>query len=183
MKKNLNSHSSRKTETIKQRSIYVYLPTFEMIDKWKKRADDAGVSISKFVIEHVENSLRQEEGETDYESRLELIEKNKMLQEENLDLQKRCKMLDTVVERLEGELREYRVKPFVDDDAFGVRQYQSDLINLFKRRGVVRKDEIISSIGIDPSETVAIKGIRKQISNLEEYGIIKDIGARWKWML
>ena len=183
MKKNLNSCSSRKTDTIKQRSIYVYLPTFDMVDKWKKLADEVGVSISKFVIEHVENSLRQEEGVADYTSRLELIEKNKMLQEENLDLQKRCKMLDTVVERLEKELREYRVKPFVDDDAIGVRQYQGDLINLFKRRGVVRKDEILASLGVDPSEVVAIKGIRKQISGLEEYGIIKDVGAKWKWVL
>ena len=105
-----------------------------------------------------------------------------MLQEENLDLQKRCKMLDTVVERLENELRDYRVRPFVDD-TFGVRQYQSELINLFKRRGVVRKDEILTSLGIEPSDSVMIKGIRKQISGLEEYGIIKDVGARWKWML
>ena len=182
MKKNLNSCDQSKSATIKKRAIYVYLPSFEMTDKWKKRADDAGVSISKFVIEHVENSLRQEEGEVDYESRLDLIEKNKMLQEENLDLQKRCKMLDTVVERLEGELREYRVKPFVDD-AFGVRQYQSDLIHLFKRRGVVRKDEVLSSLGIDPSDSFVVKGVMKQISGLEEYGIIKDVGAKWKWMM
>jgi len=183
MKKNLNSCDQSKSATIKKRAVYVYLPSFEMTDKWKNRADDAGVSISKFVIENVENSLRQEEGEANYESRLDLIEKNKMLQEENLDLQKRCKMLDTVVERLERELREYRMRPFVDDDAIGVRQYQSDLINLFKRRGVVRKDEVLASLGIDPSDTVMIKGIRKQISGLEEYGIIKDVGAKWKWMM
>ena len=183
MKKNLNSYEPSKSATIKKRAVYVYTPTFEMIDKWKKLADDVGVSISKFVIEHVENSLRQEEGEVDYESRLDLIEKNKMLQEENLDLQKKCKMLDTVVERLERELREYRIKPFVDDDVIGVRQYQGDLINLFKRRGVVRKDEVLSSLGVDPSDTFVIKGIRKQISGLEEYGIIKDVGARWKWLL
>ena len=98
-------------------------------------------------------------------------------------MQKRCRMLDTVVERLERELREYRVKPFVDDDVVGVRQYQGDLINLFKRRGVVRKDELLVSLGVDPSEVVAIKGIRKQISGMEEYGIIKDVGAKWKWVL
>ena len=183
MKKNLNSCDQSKSATIKKRAVYVYLPSFEMTDKWKKQADDAGFSISKFVIEHVENSLRQEEDEVDYESRLDLIVKNKMLQEENLDLQKRCKMLDTVVERLEGELREYRVKPFVDDDTLGVRQYQSDLINLFKRRGVVRKDEVLSSLGIDPSDSFVVKGVMKQISGLEEYGIIKDVGAKWKWMM
>jgi hypothetical protein len=183
MKKNLNSCGQSKSATIKKRTGYIYLPTFKMVDKWKKRADEAGVSFSKFVIEHVENSLRQEEGEADYESRLDLIEKSKKLQEENLDLQKRCKMLDTVVERLERELREYRVKPFVDDGVIGERRFQSDLINLFKRRGVVRKDEILESLGIDPSDSIVVKGVRKQVSVLEEYGIIKDVGARWKWML
>ena len=183
MKKNLNSCGTSKSATIKKRAVFCYLPTFAMVDKWKGLAKDAGVSISKFVIEHVENSLRQEEGKADYESRLDLIEKNKMLQEENLDLQKRCKMLDTVVDRLEGELREYRVKPFIDEDFVGVRQYQDDLIDLFKRRGVVRKDEILASLGIDPSETALVKGIGKQISGLEKYGIIKDVGAKWKWIL
>lgn len=183
MKKNLNSCGTNARVNIKLRAVYVYLPSIEMVDKWKRLADDVGVSISKFVIEHVENSLRQEEGEADYESRLDLIEKNKMLLEENLEFQKKCKMLDTVVECLERELREYRVKPFVDDGFFGVRQYQSELLNLFKRRGVVRKDEVLASLGVDPSETVLIKGIRKQISGLEEYGIIKDVGAKWKWLL
>ena len=47
-----------KTETIKERSIYVYLPSHEMVKAWKKRAKKQGASISKFVIEHVENSLQ-----------------------------------------------------------------------------------------------------------------------------
>jgi hypothetical protein len=49
-----------KTETIKQRAIYVYLPSQEMVDRWKKLAKEHGTSISKFVAENVENSLRQE---------------------------------------------------------------------------------------------------------------------------
>ena len=59
MKKNLNSCGTCKSATIKKRAIFCYLPTFEMVDKWKGLADGLGVSISKFVIEHVENSLRQ----------------------------------------------------------------------------------------------------------------------------
>jgi len=46
-----------KTETIKEGAVYVYLPSLEMADGWKRRADRAGVSISKFVIDRVEDSI------------------------------------------------------------------------------------------------------------------------------
>ena len=31
-----------KTETIKDRAIYVYLPSLEMVEDWKRRAEKAG---------------------------------------------------------------------------------------------------------------------------------------------
>jgi len=182
MAKDFDTHSKSKTDTIKKRTIYVYLPSFQIVDKWKKLAAKANVSISKFVLEHVENSLHQEEGEGDHISRIDLIERNKMLEEENMELRKRGRMLDTVVERLEGELREYRVKPFVDEDFVGVRKYQSEIIELFKSRGSIRKDDLLRLLEVKPSETVVIKGINKQISGLESYGLIKDKGAKWAWV-
>jgi len=93
-----------KTDTIKKRSIYVYLPSERMVSKWKENADKENLSISKFVIEHVENSLRQEEGEDSYTSRIELVEENRKLNEENKDFKRKIKILDTVVDRLEGSL-------------------------------------------------------------------------------
>ena len=53
----IESEEKTKTETIKERAIYVYLPTQEMADKWKELAETSNISISKFVIEHVERSL------------------------------------------------------------------------------------------------------------------------------
>jgi hypothetical protein len=64
-----------KTKTIKQRAIYVYLPSLEMTQDWKNRSKKAGTSISKYVIERVEDSFRREDGEEGYTSRLELIER------------------------------------------------------------------------------------------------------------
>jgi len=61
-----------KTETIKNRAVYVYLPSLEMAEDWRKRAERAGVSISRFVVERVEDSIRREEGEEGYLSRMEL---------------------------------------------------------------------------------------------------------------
>jgi hypothetical protein len=51
------------TETIEDRAIYVHLPSLEIVEDWKRRAEKAGVSVSKFVIERVEDSIRREEGE------------------------------------------------------------------------------------------------------------------------
>ena len=178
----VNASRESKSATIKQRAIYVYLPSHEMVARWKQLAGKSGGSISKFVIEHVENSVRQEEGAEEYISLTELVDEIRVLREENRELQKRNRMLDTVVDRLEKELREYRSKPFVEDDAVGVRKYQSDLLDLFRKRGVVRKDEVVELLGVDRSEIVTIKGIFKQIEGLEEYGVIKDVGAKWKWM-
>ena len=60
-----------KTETIKKRAIYVYLPSIEWKVRWDEYARKQGTSTSKFVVEHVENSLRQEE-DSNYRSRVEL---------------------------------------------------------------------------------------------------------------
>ena len=39
-----------KTETIKERSIYVYLPSVEKKKRWDDYAEKQGTSISKFVV-------------------------------------------------------------------------------------------------------------------------------------
>ena len=66
--------SGGKTETIKQRAVYVYLPSLGMMEDWKQRADKAGSSISKFVVERVEDSLRRDTGDEGSRSRLKLLQ-------------------------------------------------------------------------------------------------------------
>ncbi len=52
-----------KTETVKKRAIYVYLPSEEMAEEWKRIAKERKVSISKFVIECVNESLSKSESD------------------------------------------------------------------------------------------------------------------------
>ena len=54
--------SRGKTETIKQRAIYVYLPSLEMVEDWKRKAERAGVSLSRFLYEWVEDAIRRDKG-------------------------------------------------------------------------------------------------------------------------
>ncbi len=68
-----------KTRTIKDRAIYVYLPSLEMVEDWRRRAEGAGVSISSFVVKRVGDSIRREEG---YLSRAELVKRLRDAEEE-----------------------------------------------------------------------------------------------------
>ena len=170
-----------KTNTIKQRLIYVYLPSEEMVNQWKGLAGKSKISISRFVIEHVNNSVQQEQDSESYKSRLQLLDSVKKLTDENKELNKKVKMQNTLIDRLEKELREYRAKPFFKNDFLGYRKYELDLIRLFKTRLEVRKDEILDFLDVSPLDTDIVKGIMQQIENLEQYGFLKDIGGKWRW--
>lgn len=170
-----------KTDTIKERAIYVYLPSHKMTLNWKSLAEKSGISISKFVIEHVENSLQQEENREGYTSRAELLDQMRQVKEENRELHKKNLMLDNLVIRLEEELKGYRVKPFLEDDFTGIRKYETELIKLLQNRIEVRKEEILEHLGINPMDADIVKGIKMQLESLERYGLIKDIGSKWRW--
>ena len=66
-----------KNKELKKRAIYVYPPS-EMAEKWKKTASKASTSISKFVIEHVENSINLTEDDLRTKSKI-INEKNPLL--------------------------------------------------------------------------------------------------------
>jgi len=171
-----------KTATIKQRTIYVYLPSIEMVKDWKERAKRAGMSLSKFIIERVEDSIRREEGDEAYLSRLELIKRLREAEEEIRRLRKENKMLKMLVENLEKELRLHRARSFLEEDFVGVRRFSRELIDLLKERKALGPDEILELLNIDPAETELVKAINKQLEILEEYGLVEYSGRKWRWV-
>jgi uncharacterized protein YlxW (UPF0749 family) len=177
----MTTHKDSKTKTIKQRAIYVYLPSQQLATTWKKLADNAGSSISKFVIEHVQNSILQENEKDGFTPRIKLLEELRQLQDENKALQKRNRMLDTVVDRLEEELQTYRMKPFQEKEFTGIRQYEPQLIEIFKKRKEIRKEDLLPLLDIDSSEQEKIQAILNEVETLERYRLIKDMGGKWRW--
>jgi hypothetical protein len=171
----------RKTETIKERSIYVYLPSFEMVQDWKQRAEKGGVSISKFVIERVEESLRREEGEEGYVSRAELIKKSRDAEEELKKLRNENRLLKRLAENLDNELRRYRAQPFIEEAFEGVRRFDRDLIGLLRKGGSYTQEQILAHLNIDPSESDLVKAVSKQLEALEGYGLLEYKGRGWRW--
>jgi len=170
-----------KTETIKDRAIYVYLPSLGMVEDWKRRAEKAGVSISKFVIERVEESIRREEGEEGYLSRAELIKRLRDAEEELKKVKSENRLLKKLAENLDNELRRYRAQPFLEEAFEGVRRFDRDLIELLRRGGSYTEEQILTHLNIDPSDTDLVKAVSKQLEALEGYGLLEYKGRGWKW--
>jgi predicted RNase H-like nuclease (RuvC/YqgF family) len=169
-----------KTETIKERAIYLYLPSQQMVREWKDLAKKSGLSISKFVREHVENSLQQEK-EKSYVSRVDLIKKTRTLEEENSKFRKETRMLRSAYERLDDELRNYRAKPFLEEFK-GIRRYEKELIKVLRERKQVGNEDLLEVLGVDPRQSESVKAISKQLENLEAYGLVEPTIGGWRWI-
>ena len=170
-----------KTESIKQRSIYVYLPSLEMVEEWKAKASKAHTSISQFVIEHVGNSLRQEEGEEDFKPRAELIQQLHDKDAQMEKLTRESEILKLALERVENELRRYRAEPFLQEDFRGVRAYDKRLVELLRKGEAVDSDHLLRLLKIDPRDTPLVKAISTQLENLEAYGLVDKTRRGWRW--
>ena len=172
-----------KGKTIRERSVFVYLPSEETAKTWKELSDKAGCSISKFVIEHVENSLLQEQEKEGYAPRAVLLDELRRLREEIREIQKQNKMLNTVVERQDEELRYNRMKQVdIADKVFdGNRMLESRLVEEFIRRTEIRKENVLDILGVKPSDGETVKSVDRQIEILERYKLLKDMGGKWRW--
>jgi hypothetical protein len=170
-----------KTRTIKERAIYVYLPSEEMAGKWKKEADAAGISTSKFVTDRVEDSLRREEGEEGYVSRVELIKKVRDSEEELKELRRENALLKKLAENLDNELKRYRAKPFAEEGFQGVRAFEKGLVELLRAGRSYDQEEILSRLNVNPTDMEMVRAVSRQLEALEEYGLVEYSGRGWRW--
>ncbi|AGK62125.1 hypothetical protein Asulf_02172 [Archaeoglobus sulfaticallidus PM70-1] len=171
-----------KTETVKKRAIYVYLPSEEMAEEWKRIAKERNISISKFVVECVQESLSKDE--SDFVSRKELLDRVKKLEDENKELRKENRMLKNLVDKLDEELKIYRAKPFLESEFVGKREFSDELIDLFKRRKYVEYEELYLLLNVDPvNDQELVRSYLRQIEALEQYGLIESTARGWKWKL
>ncbi|HXQ91966.1 MAG TPA: hypothetical protein VN739_03100 [Nitrososphaerales archaeon] len=167
--------------SIKERSVYVYLPSVEMVTDWKGRAKKSNVPLSQFVLEHVTNSLRQEAGEESYKPRAELIEELRKKDEANEKLTRELEITKLALERVETELRKYHAEPFLEDNFRGIRKYDKRLIELLKKGEAIDSDHLLRQLRIPPKETDLVKAVSRQLENLEAYGLVEKTRRGWRW--
>jgi len=163
----------------KSRYVYLYLPTVEDKKRWQSLADEAGVPLSKFVIEVVESSLTEQ---SDFKPRGELVKEIGKLRTENKELRDDLKQKKIVLEKYENELKRYRSEAFLEDKFEGVRKYNKEITAILKKSGVVDSYRLLEELGIDPKEADLVKAISKQLEDLESYGLIASTQRGWRWI-
>jgi hypothetical protein len=171
-----------KNKQLTDRSIYVYPPTVEMAQEWKSLADKANVSISKFVLEHVENSLKQEEDRKGYASSANLLKQLNEKDEQIAKLTQDNRLLKMLADNLDRGLKHYRAQPFLDDKFEGVRKYDKELVELLKTDKTIDSDRLLKQLGINPKDTDLVKAINKQLHALNAYGLVEPTARGWRWI-
>lgn len=169
-------------ESIRERAVYVYAPSLQMLDEWKGRAKKAHVPLSKFVLEHVNNSLRQEDGEESYKPRVKLIEELSQKDKEIQELSRENETIKLALEHVENELRRYRAEPFLETDFQGVRKYDRKLIDLLKKGKALDNERILHLLRINPREGDLVKAVSVQLGNLQNYGLVRRTHHGWRWV-
>jgi predicted DNA-binding protein len=163
----------------KSRYVYLYLPSAEDKSRWEKLAEEAGIPLSKFIIEVVESSFAEE---SDFKPRGELVKEIGKLRSENKELRDDLNQKKIVLDKYENELRRYRNQAFVEDKFEGFRKYNRELIAILKRGTVLDSYKLLEELGIDPSDSRLVKAISQQLEELEALGLASSTQRGWRWI-
>lgn len=160
-------------QTIRQRTLWVYVPTEEHRARWEKLADKAGLSVSRWILSEVEDHLREAEDES-FRPRAGLWKENVQLREANRRLTEEQKMSRALIGKLEDEVRRYRTELFLDGaESRHVRRYEKDLIDLLRSGGVWGSQAILDHLRIKPTDMRSVRAIHMQLENIQAYGLLE----------
>lgn len=173
-----------RTETIKQRAIYVYLPSEEMAENWKKQAKKHKLSISKFVVATVESTLGRVGDET-YGGDRDLREEVAGLRQELVGLRAELRQKGMYARSLESELRAARLD-LAERNGRAVPNGEVDhsqrVVAVLQERRSVTHEELLESLGIGFEDVGSVEAVRAQLDTLAKYGLITYTGTGWRWV-
>ena len=124
----------KKASSVKQRTVYVYVPSDQIILEWKQAAKRVGMSLSSYVQDAVEYYLARHDPSMDrqtLEDRFEeSLHQNAALVAENEELQRKLARNDTLLDRYEKQLRELEHQSFLSQDFVFSFDYSMSLTSL-----------------------------------------------------
>ena len=161
----------------KHRYTYVYHPSRDHKERWKKIAAKAHIPLSKFIIATVDGVVDEKEEMAPRHAR-EL----ESLKNENKALREDLTRKNILIERYEVELKRYRAAPWRETDFKGIRSLNEDLVTILKARGSMDRMQLLEALGIDRRETDLIKALNSQIEALEGFGMVRAERGILQWI-
>lgn len=159
------------------RYTYVYHPSRDHKERWKKIAAKAHIPLSKFIIATVDGVVDEKEEMAPRHAR-EL----ESLKNENKALREDLTRKNILIERYEVELKRYRAAPWRETDFKGIRSLNEDLVTILKARGSMDRMQLLEALGIDRRETDLIKALNSQIEALEGFGMVRAERGILQWI-
>lgn len=168
-----------KTLPDQARYTYVYHPSVQHKERWKKLAAKARTPLSKFIIATVDGVVDENE---EFKPRRELVREVEAFRQKNIGLIEDLRRKDILISRYELELKRYRAAPWIEDTP-GIVQMSEDLIRILKARRTIESGQLLEELGIDPRETDFAKAIHKQLESLQAFGAVgQDKTGLWVWL-
>ncbi len=171
----------KKSTSYIQRSVRVILPDMIRVKEWKDLAKKSNLSMSKFIMKHVENSL-DFTGEDENTSRKALLKQNQTLQHELQLLKQDLELKSRAYEALDSELTTMRNRPWMTPMEEGMRVIARNLTALFETRKRINYNELLPLLGVKPTDTVLVQGINRQIDTMIYFGLVESDFRGWRWL-
>ena len=169
-----------KTDSINDRRVDVYLGSVAEKREWADAADEADMSLSNFVQACVKYALAQ--GGPDFLETGGAAGDIQELRDELHSKQNTIEEKEVMIEKLKTELKKYRTQPFLEEDFEGQRQFDTDLIAVLKDSGTIRSEELLRQLDVDSQNVDLIQGVKGQLEQLEQYGLVEETVHGWKWV-
>lgn len=179
MKKGPGRPNLGKTETIRQRAVTVYLPTKDMVAKWKAEADQRDMSLSSFIMEIVDDALRKKSvGMTPREE----LEKrlNESLSELKV-LKGRVESADVALKRADETIADYRKRLERTVPEGLDAGITSQLVTAFMKKRTILVEDIPGKVGIDLNDNEGWVKIRGSLNFLKAAGLVENRLFDWRW--
>jgi hypothetical protein len=162
-----------------RRYTYVYHPSREHKEQWKKLAKKDRTPLSKFIIEIVDSAIDEK---AEFKPRGEMAKDMEALKAENKALRDDLRQKTIVLEHYENDLKKYRSQSFLKGDYQGIRRYSKEIVDLLKAKTSLDSYRLLEALGIDPKDSDLVKAVSLQLEELEGYGVIKLDGRKWRWI-
>lgn len=169
-----------RTKTLKQRAVYVYVPTEKMLAKWKADAERYGMSLSSFLVEVVDDAMRRNpSGCTPREK----LEKDLSEATSQLDIvRKNRDSLGSLLKESEATVARYRES--LEDVAGQVpdEKFQQRVVSLFLKRGLWRVDDFAREMGIVVGNEKEMNKLQGEVDHLKRVGLVEGDFGEWRWL-
>ena len=162
----------------RDRTATTYLPSKELLDKWKSDAQSHRCSVSDYIFEMVEKARRDSDKP----------DSSPMLAKEVMEVKGRClrleeenNLLKLSLDNAQTEIYKLRFGAFNVLDRNAAGEYDRNLVDLLRRGGTHTAREILATLGIDPRDSQAVKIVSVQLEELRRFGLVKETVNGWMW--